>query len=200
MANRYKNFEVLMQEDLGINHMPGTLGRHHYLIVSKSDAGIVVRGVSSFGEKSKPLTVRPGGGLGYDLGRIWVIPPRVEMTPLQKLRSDFRIAKNNLHVISEDKFSKIEIEEMISSIDPDSPHANHGRFWGDGEMIVHETKNVIITERLRFKGGVDQRRFLWRVFLAKENLEHALNEARSALLQRYGEHYQYKHLKELENV
>jgi len=200
MANRYKDFNQLEKEELGKNHMPGTLGRHHYVILSQESSGIVVAGVSSHGETSKPLTVRPGGVLGYDLGRIWVIPPRTEMTPLQKLRSDFRIAKNNLHVISHDKFSEIELEEMISSIDPDDPHANHGRFWGNGEIMVYESENVLVTEKLRFKGGVDQRQFLGRVFLAKENLEHALNEARSTLLQRYGEHYQYKHLKELENV
>lgn len=100
MANRYKDFSQLEKEELGKNHMPGTLGRHHYVILSQESSGIVVAGVSSHGETSKPLTVRPGGVLGYDLGRIWVIPPRTEMTPLQKLRSDFRIAKNNLHVIS----------------------------------------------------------------------------------------------------
>lgn len=78
----------------------------------------------------------------------------------------------------------IELDKLVSSIDKKNHHANHNRFWGNGETWGYVGANCAFTIRHSFHGGIDQRESVGRVFLDEENLDKALKEYFSTLLSR----------------
>lgn len=182
MANRYFTFTELKEMEVGVPHRaPGTLGKHHFVIENKSETHITVSGWKTDGSKAGETTVKKGGTLGYNCGDVWSIKPKSEMSPLERLRSEFRIPKKNIHIIPKSEVENIELEELTSSINKNNPHANRNRFWGNGETWGFKGKFSAFTIYHSFHGGVDQRRRIHRVFIVKENYKEGVEECFKAL-------------------
>ena len=182
MANRYFSFAELSERPTGVElRAGGTLGRHHFIIENKSETHIRVSGFNTDGSKAGEAIVKNGGSLGYNCGSVWAIKPPHEMTPLERLRSEFRISKNMVFVIPRSEIENIELEELTSSIDEDDPYANRNRFWGSGETWGYSGENYAFTIYHSFHGGVDQRRRVHRIFIVKENFNEGVRECFKAL-------------------
>ena len=182
MANRYISFAELSEKEIGVQlRAGGTLGRHHFVIENKSENLIKVSGWNTNGSKAGETTIKQGGSLGYNCGSVWAIKPPHEMSHIERLRSEFRISKNMVFIIPRSEIGNIELEELTSSIDEDNPHANHNRFWGNGETWGYYGENCAFTIYHSFHGGVDQRRRINRVFILKENFDDGVKECFKAL-------------------
>jgi hypothetical protein len=182
MAKRYFSFANLSEMEAGVELRPnGTLGRHHFIITNKSETHISVSGFNTDGSKAGETTIKQGGSLGYNCGSVWAIKPKSEMTPLQLLRSEFKISKDMVFIIPRSEIKNIELEEMTSAIDDDNPHANHNRFWGNGETWGYTGENCAFSIYHSFHGGVDQRRRVHRIFIVKENFKEGVKECFKAL-------------------
>lgn len=177
MASRYFNFAELSEKETGVKlYAPGTLGQHHFVIETKSETHIRVSGWNTYGTKAGETTIKQDGKLGYNCGSVWAIKPEKDMTPLERLRSRFKLSKDMVFIIPRSEFNNIELEEMTSSIDEDSSYANHSRFWGNGESWGYQGKNCAYSLYHSFHGGVDQRKRINRVFIVKENYDEGLQE------------------------
>ena len=182
MAKRYYKFDELIEMEAGVQLRPsGTLGRHHYIIEYKTDTHIRVSGWCTDGSKAGETTIKAGGSLGYNCGSVWAIKPQSDMTPIELLRSEFRVPKNMVFIIPRSEIASVELEELTSSIDEDNPHANHNRFWGNGETWGYKGEHCAFTIYHSFHGGVDQRRRVHRVFIVKENFNQGVKECFKAL-------------------
>ena len=182
MAKRYFSFSELSEMETGVQLRPGgTLGRHHFKIDKKSETHIKVSGFNTDGSRAGQTTIKQGGSLGYNCGSVWAIKPPHEMTPLELLRSEFRIPKNMVFIIPRSEIASVELEELTSSIDEDNPHANHNRFWGNGETWGYTGENCAFSIYHSFHGGVDQRRRVHRIFIVKENFNEGVKECFKAL-------------------
>ena len=182
MAKRYISFAELSEKPTGVQlHASGTLGRHHYIIEYKTDTHIGVSGWNTDGSKAGETTIKQGGSLGYNCGSVWAIKPKSEMTPIELLRSEFRISKNMVFIIPRSEIASVELEELKSSISEDNPHANHNRFWGNGETWGYTGENCAFSIYHSFHGGVDQRRRVHRIFIVKENFKEGVKECFKAL-------------------
>ena len=182
MARRYFKFEELSSKPTGVElRAGGTLGRHHFVIESKSETHIRVSGWNTDGSKAGETTIKQGGSLGYNCGSVWAIKPPHEMSHIERLRSEFRISKNMVFIIPRSEIEKVELEEMTSSISEDNPHANHNRFWGNGETWGYTGKNWAFSIYQSVLGGPDQRRRIHRVFIVKENYTQGIAECYKAL-------------------
>ena len=182
MANRYISFAELSEKPTGVElRAGGTLGRHHYVINEKTETHIRVSGYYTDNSKSGEAIVKNGGSLGYNCGSVWAIKPYADMTPIERLRSDFRIAKDKVSIIPKSEIENIELEELTSAIDEDDPYANHNRFWGNGETWGYTGKNCAFSIYHSFHGGTDQRRRIHRVFIVKENYTQGIAECYKAL-------------------
>jgi len=182
MANRYYTFAELSEKEAGVElRASGTLGRHYFILENKTDSLIRVSGWGSNGEKKGEVTIKKGGSLGYNCGSVWTIKPQGDMTPIELLRSNFRISKDMVFVIPKSEIEKIELDALTSSIDADDPYANHKRFWGNGETWGYCGENSSFTIRHSFHGGVDQRRRINRIFIVKENFNEGVKECFKAL-------------------
>ena len=172
MAKRYYTFAELSEKEAGVQLRPsGTLGRHHFVITNKSETHIRVSGFNTDGSKAGETTIKAGGSLGYNCGSVWAIKPKSEMTPLELLRSEFRIPKSMVFIIPRSEIASVELEELQSAISEDSPYANRNRFWGSGETWGYTGENCAFSIYHSFHGGVDQRRRVNRVFIVKENFD-----------------------------
>jgi hypothetical protein len=190
MANRHFTFDHLSSLEIGIpQRASGTLGRHHFIIVDANPDNIYVSGFDSDGSKTKEIVVKKGGAMGYNRGDLWAIKPQNEMSPLQRLRSTFKLSREQVQVLPRTEIENVEIVELSSSISPDSPHANHNRFWGNGETECYVGKFGVAFWRHSFHGGVDQRREIGRVFLDAGNLNKAVEEAFTELSSATGRPY-----------
>ena len=182
MANRYFSFAELSEKQTGVQlRAGGTLGRHHFVITNKSETHIRVSGFNTDGSKAGETTIKAGGSLGYNCGSVWAIKPPHEMTPLELLRSEFRIPKNMVFVIPRSEIASVELEELTSSIDEDNPYANRNRFWGNGETWGYTGENCAFSIYHSFHGGTDQRRRINRVFICKESFDSGVQECFKAL-------------------
>jgi len=182
MANRYYTFAELNEKETGVElRAGGTLGRHHFVIEKKTETNIKVSGWNTDGSKAGEATIKNSGSLGYNRGSVWAIKPQNEMTPIELLRSEFRISKDMVFIIPKSEIESIEIEELTSSIDEYNQHANRNRFWGNGETWGYTGENCAFTIYHSFHGGVDQRRKLHRVFFVKENFNEGVKECFKAL-------------------
>ena len=190
MANRYYTFDQLIEKPTGVElRANGTLGRHHFIIETKSETHIRVSGFNTDGSKAGETTIKKGGSLGYNCGSVWAIKPKSEMTPLELLRSEFRISKNMVFVIPRSEIASVELEELTSSISEDNPHANRNRFWGNGETWGYKGANCAFTIYHSFHGGVDQRRRIHRVFIVKEEFDKGVKECFKALAEYSGKSF-----------
>ena len=182
MANRYIPFAELSEMETGVElRVRGTLGRHCFIIEKKSETHIRVSGWNTYGYKAGETTIKKGGSLGYNCGSVWAIKPQSDMTPLELLRSEFRISKDMVFIIPRSEIASVELEELTSSIDEDNEYANRNRFWGNGETWGYKGENCAFSIYHSFHGGVDQRRRIHRVFLVKENFDAAVKECFEAL-------------------
>ena len=182
MAKRYFTFDQLIEKEAGVELRPsGTLGRHCFIIESKSETHIKVSGFNTDGSKAGETTIKQGGSLGYNCGSVWAIKPKSEMTPLELLRSEFRVSKNMVFIIPRSEIASVELEELTSSISDDNPYANRNRFWGNGETWGHTGENCAFTIYHSFHGGTDQRRRVNRVFIVKEEFDKGVKECFKAL-------------------
>jgi len=182
MAKRYFNFAELSEKPTGVElRASGTLGRHCFIIENKSETHIRVSGFNTDGSKAGETTIKKGGKLGYDCGSVWAIKPQSDMTPLELLRSEFRVSKNMVFIIPRSEIESIELEELTSSIEDNNPHANRNRFWGSGETWEFVGANCAFTIYHSFHGGVDQRQRVHRVFINKENFDEGVQECFKAL-------------------
>jgi hypothetical protein len=182
MAKRYFNFAELSEKPIGVQlHASGTLGRHCFVIENKSETHIRVSGFNTDGSKAGETTIKQGGSLGYNCGSVWAIKPPHEMTPIELLRSEFRVPKNMVFAIPRSELGNIELEELQSSISDDNPHANRNRFWGNGETWGYKGEHCAFTIYHSFHGGVDQRRRVHRIFIVKENFKEGVKECFKAL-------------------
>jgi len=188
--NRYIPFAELSEMETGVElRVRGTLGRHHFVITNKSETRIKVSGFNTYGSKTGETTIKPGGSLGYNCGSVWAIKPQSDMTPLELLRSEFRISKDMVFIIPRSEIESIELEEMTSSISEDNPHANHNRFWGNGETWGYTGENCAFSIYHSFHGGVDQRRRVHRIFIVKENFDEGVQECFRALAEYSGKSF-----------
>ncbi len=182
MANRYYSFAELSEKEHGVELRAwGTLGKHYFVIESKTDTHIKISGWNKTGKKNSETTIKRGGSLGYDCGLVWAIKPQSDMTPIERLRSEFRISKNMVSIIPRLELQNVELEEMVSAIDEDNETANPNRFWGCGETWGYEGKNCAFTVYHSFHGGVDQRRKIHRGFIIKEKFNEGVKECSKAL-------------------
>ena len=190
MANRYFTFDQLSEKETGIQHRAAaTLGRHHFVVETKTETHIKVSGYNSDGSKAGETVIKRGGTLVYNRGSIWAIKPVEDMTPLERLRSEFRISKNNVFVVPEAVIANIsntELEPMIRAISEDNPTSNNNRFWGDGETLGYKSPHFAYTLKHSFHGGVDQRMRINRVFISQQNFEQGVAECRETLLRHRG--------------
>ena len=190
MANRYYTFAELSEKPLGVQlRAANTLGRHHFIVDYKSETHIKVSGFNTYGSKTGETTIKPGGSLGYNCGSVWAIKPQSDMTPIELLRSEFRISKDMVFIIPRSEIESIELEEMTSSISEDNPHANHNRFWGNGETWGYKGEHCAFTIYHSFHGGVDQRRRVHRVFIVKEKFDQGVQECFRALAEYSGKSF-----------
>ena len=190
MANRYYTFAELSEKPLGVQlRAANTLGRHHFIIETKSETHIRVSGWNTYGIKAGETTIKQGGSLGYNCGSVWAIKPQSDMTPIELLRSEFRISKDMVFIIPRSEIESIELEEMTSSISEDNPHANHNRFWGNGETWGYKGEHCAFTIYHSFHGGVDQRRRVHRIFIVKENFDEGVQECFRALAEYSGKSF-----------
>ena len=182
MANRYYTFAVLSEKETGVElRAGGTLGRHHFIVENKSETHIKVSGWNTDGSKAGETTIKSGGSLGYNCGSVWAIKPQSDMTPIELLRSEFRISKKCFYIVKKSEIENIEIEQLRSSIKEDNQSANHNRFWGNGETWGYIGESCAFTIYHSFHGGTDQRRNINRVFIVKENYEAGVKECFKAL-------------------
>lgn len=190
MAKRYFTFAELSEKPTGVElRAGGTLGRHHFIVDYKSETRIKVSGFNTDGSKACETTIKAGGSLGYNCGSVWAIKPQSDMTPLELLRSEFRIPKTNVFFVSKSEMAEIELDELQSAISKDSPHANRNRFWGNGETWGFTGKFSAFTERHSFRGGVDQRRQIGRVFILAKDAEKGISECYEALCKYSGKSF-----------
>jgi len=182
MAKRYYSFESLSEKETGVHlSAGGTLGRHNFVIENKTETHIKVSGWNTDGSKAGETIIKKGGSLGYDCGSVWAIKPQSDMTPIELLRSEYRVSKNMVLVVPKSEIESIELDELTSSINEDNEYANHNRFWGNGETWGYNGVNCAFTIYHSFHGGVDQRRKVHRVFIVKENYEQGVEECFKAL-------------------
>lgn len=182
MANRYYTFAELSEKETGVElRAGGTLGRHHFIIENKSETHIRVSGWNTDGSKAGETTIKRGGSLGYNCGSVWAIKPQSDMTPIELLRSEFRISKDMVYIIPRSKIENVELDELTSSISDDNPYVNHTRFWGNGETWGYTGENCAFSIYHSFHGGVDQRRRVHRIFIVKENFDEGVKECFKAL-------------------
>ena len=140
--NRYIPFAELSEMETGVQlRAANTLGRHHFIIETKSETHIRVSGWNTYGIKAGETTIKKDGSLGYNCGSVWAIKPQSDMTPLELLRSEFRISKDMVFIIPRSEIQNVELEELTSSIDEDNEYANHNRFWGNGETWGYKGVN-----------------------------------------------------------
>ena len=188
--NRYIPFAELSEMETGVQlRAANTLGRHHFIIETKSETHIRVSGWNTYGIKAGETTIKKGGSLGYNCGSVWAIKPQSDMTPLELLRSEFRISKDMVFIIPRSEIENIELEDMESSISDDNIHANRNRFWGNGETWGHKGVNCAFTIYHSFHGGVDQRRRVHRIFIIKENFDEGVQECFRALAEYSGKSF-----------
>lgn len=205
MANRHYSYqeleEKLIQSTVS-NHIfkpGGTLGRHHLEITPgplpntihargvelnlRYDAAqakyVSNYNVTQYHPISEWVVVKKEGTLGYNCGDVWAIKPVREMRPLQAFRHTYKLSREN--VILWEEGGTIEIEELRSAVRDDNPYANRNRFWGSGETVMYNGENCMITEYHSFRGGVDQRREVHKIYLRKNRLRAAIKEASGAI-------------------
>ena len=186
MANRYYSFqelsEIPVQEK---TKAPGTLGKHHFIILKKNPNRILVAGYSSDDQEVNQTTVKAGGTLGYDRGHLWAIKPLHEMSPLERLRAEFKISKKNVFILPAQEYGAVEVEGLTDAPGiADSPFANHNRFWGSGETWALVGENFKVSYIHSFHGGVDQRTRIGRIFIRKENSSLGIKQCYEALKNR----------------
>jgi len=182
MAKRYFPFAELSEKETGVElRAAGTLGRHNFVIENKSETHIKVSGWTTSGSKTGETTIKKGGSLGYDCGSVWAIKPQSDMTPIERLRSEYRLSKEMVFIVPKSEIKNIELDELTSSISEDNQYANRSRFWGDGETWGYNGVNCAFIICHSFHGGTDQRKRIHRVFIVKENYEQGVEECFKAL-------------------
>ncbi len=99
------------------------------------------------------------------------------MTPIQKLRAEYRIPKDMVFIIPKEQIEAVEVLGL-TEIDPGT---NHDRFWGDGETWGYNGTYSAFTIRHSFHGGSDQRRRVERIFIDSKNYSVGVDECMEAL-------------------
>lgn len=179
MAKRYFQFPELYGmagEEMTIIKPSSTLGRHHMMAKRTCEDSLLVIGVDSSLTKTGISILRDGDVLAYDCGDLFVIRPTTDPIKLLKRRlrlSDIRVVP---HLSVQD-----ELEPLVDIFDgmdekDISPYANRSRFWGNGERIRIYGEFFVAVERLSFRGGVDQRRRLSRIYLLESRIDEAIKE------------------------
>lgn len=122
MSKKYQIFSELPE---GYFKPSGTLGDHHCTVVCQGDEKVVVGSVAG------KVTLKPGDTLGYNCGRIWVVPrPESYKDPIRRVLAQAHLSQRLL------TYSTDSVEYTLSWQDTRGWPSNSGADPSTGEEAV----------------------------------------------------------------
>jgi hypothetical protein len=168
MAKKYLSYHDLCDITGGREYtIPGTMGTHYLKTSHDDDGSIHVSGYASNGKMTGTVTVMKGETLGYDRGRVWMIPdPANVKDPVRRFRLMHKLPKGA--VIFVDDLSQVimKYESIENEFIQDRPGSV---MFMNGFNVHYDDDDIVVIEELRFKSPTTQLRKLKKVFVSKQS-------------------------------